>query len=78
MKKEEKPKIYFDVKVECMLPATLTYRVLAENAEQAATLIDKIAPNHVKYKLQSKKSIKLMVYDSGGSIIRFIKNFFRG
>ena len=78
MKKEEKPKVYFDVKVECMLPATLTYRVLAEDAEQAANMIKNLSPNYIKHKLVGRKEIKLSVYDSGSTIIRFIKNFLRG
>lgn len=78
MKKEEKPKVYFDVKVECMLPATLTYRVLAEDAEQAATMIKNLSPNHIKHKLMGRKEIKLSVYDSGTTLIRFIKNFLVG
>jgi hypothetical protein len=78
MKKEEKPKVYFDVKVECMLPATLTYRVLAEDAEQAAGMIKNLPPNHIKHKLMGRKEIKLSVYDSGTTLIRFIKNFLVG
>ena len=74
----EKVKKYFDVRVECMLPATITYRVLAEDAEQAATLLKNASPSHVKYKLNGRKELKLMVYDSGSTMIRFIKNLFRG
>lgn len=67
-------KKYFDVKVEVMLPATLTYRVLAEDAQQAATMIKGMNPTAVKHKLIGRKEIKLTVYDSGSSMIRFIKN----
>lgn len=76
MEKEIKPiiKKYFDVKVEAMLPATLTYRVLAEDAQQAATMIKGMNPTAVKHKLIGRKEIKLTVYDSGSSMIKFIKN----
>jgi len=83
-KKEEEAKLklpplkkYYDVKIECMLPATLTYRVLAEDAMQAADLIKGISPTGVKHKLIGRKDIKLTVYDSGSSIIRWVKNLLR-
>lgn len=72
-----KQKYYFDLRLECMLPATLHYKVLAESAEQAAELIKGLSPNGVKHKLIGKRDIKLTVYDSGSSIIRFIKNLIR-
>ena len=72
--KQPKPKHYFDVKVEAMLPATLVYRVLAEDAHQAADLIKHMQPTSVKHKLIGRKELKLTVYDSGSTMIRFIKN----
>lgn len=70
-----KPKVlsYFDVKVECMIPATLTYRVLAENANQAAELIRGKSPNSVQHKLVGRKELVLRVFDSGSTMIRFMK-----
>lgn len=68
-----KPKFYFDVKVECMLPATLTYRVLAEDAQQAAELIKGAQPNSVHHKLIGRKEIKLTVFDAGSSMIKWLK-----
>jgi hypothetical protein len=73
-----KSKKYFDVKVECMLPATLTYRVLAEDAEQASLIIKNISPNSVKHKLIGRKELKLTVYDAGSTMIRFIRNLIGG
>lgn len=79
VKKEEKSKIdqrfYFDVKLECMLPATLTYRVYAKDAQEAAELIKKMTPTMVKHKIIGKRDIKLQVYDAGSSLIKFIKSF---
>lgn len=66
-------KHYYDVKVSCMLPATLTYKILAETPEQAAELIKGKSPNSVQHKLSGKKDIELKVYDSGSCIIKFIK-----
>ncbi len=69
-----KPKYYYTVVVETMLPATLTYRVLAEDATQAADLIKGMSPTAVKHRIIGKKDIKLSVYDAGSSMIRFIRN----
>lgn len=76
--KEVKQKFYFDVKVECLLPATVTYRVFAEDAEQAVLMIKNASPNSVQHKLNAKKDLKITVYDAGCSMIRLIKNFLRG
>lgn len=77
-KEREKPKVkyYYDVKVECMLPATLIYKVLAEDAKQAAYLIKGRSPNSVTHKLIGRKEMKLSVYDAGSSMIRFVINLF--
>lgn len=69
-----KPKYYYDVKVETMLPATLTWRILAETPEQAAEMIKNMQPTGVKHRLLGRKDIKLLVYDAGSSFIKFIKN----
>jgi hypothetical protein len=74
-KKLPKPKVkhYYDVKVECMLPATLTYRVLAEDEFEAAKLIKGKSPNSVQHKLIGRKELILKVYDAGSSMMRFMK-----
>jgi hypothetical protein len=69
-----KAKLYYDVKVECMLPATLTFRVLAETPEQAAELIRGMNPIGVKHRLIGRKDSKLSVYDAGSTMLRWMKN----
>lgn len=69
-----KPKLYYDVKVECMLPATLTFRVLAEDPQQAVELIKGASPTGVKHRLIGRKDIKLSVYDAGSTMLRWMKN----
>lgn len=73
-----KPKLYYDVKVECMIPATLTYRVLAETPEQAAEMIRGMSPIGVRHRLVGKKDIKLSVYDAGSTMLRWMKNLLGG
>ena len=67
-------KKYFDVRVECMLPAILNYRVLAEDPKQAAAMIKDLQPNSVRHRLIGRKDIKITVYDAGGSLMRLVKN----
>lgn len=69
-----KPKFYYDVKVETMLPATLTFRILAETPEQAAELIRGQNPVGVKHRLIGRKDSKLSVYDAGSTMLRWMKN----
>jgi len=73
-----KDKFYYDVKVECTLPATVTYRVLAEDAHQAAELIKGMSPVGVKHRLLGKKDIKLSVYKAGSSMLEWMKNLVGG
>ena len=69
-----KPKFYYDVKVESMIPATLTFRVLAETPEEAAGLIRGMNPTSVKHRLLGRKDLKLSVYDAGSTMMRWMKN----
>lgn len=71
------PKFYYDVKIECMLPATITYRVLAETPDKAAEMIKGLSPTSVKHKLIGRKEIKLMVYDAGSSFMKLVRNLVR-
>jgi hypothetical protein len=68
-----KDKHYFDVKIECLLPAVLTYRILAEDAAQALELIKGKSPNSVQHKLIGRKELAAKVYDAGSSMIRHMK-----
>lgn len=68
------PKYYYDVKVECLLPATLTYRVHAETPEKAAEMIKSLSPNSVRHRLIGRKELKLSVSDAGSNMIKFMKN----
>lgn len=70
-------KRYFDIRVEVTLPATLHYRVLAETPEQAVDLIKNLSPNSVKHKLAGKRELKVMVYEAGSNLLKFMKNIGR-
>ncbi len=68
-------KKYFDIKIECNMPATITYRIFAEDAEEALDMIKNQAPTNVKYNIFKRTNIKATIYDAGTSLIRFVKRF---
>lgn len=80
IKKEAVKQEYYTVKLETMMPVTLTYQILAESPEKA---IEKIsaAPTSIAFKEAPKllfarlKKVKLTVYNASSNIIRLIKNF---
>lgn len=71
--KKQKPLLYYDVKVETLLPATLTFRVLAQDAHQASEKIKGMQPIAVHHKLIGRRDIKMTVYDAGSVMIRLVK-----
>jgi hypothetical protein len=73
-KDKPKPKYYYDVKVECLLPATITYRILAEDPQEAMSKVKGLSPTSVKHRLIGRKELKMIIYDAGSSMIRLIKN----
>lgn len=74
---QPKPKFPFDIKLETFLPATLTYRVFAENEQDALKELKGKHPTNIKYNIQQKRDIKATVYAAGTTLIKFIKNFHR-
>jgi hypothetical protein len=64
----------YDIKLEAMLPATLTYRVWADSPEEALLLTKKAQPINVKHNLAAKKNIRATVSDAYSSIIKLVKN----
>lgn len=68
-------KKYYDVKLEALVPCTITYRVFADNEQDAVTQINKKDPISVRPNIRHKRDIKAVVYDAGSSLIRFAKTF---
>lgn len=67
-------KTQFDVKIETMLPATLTYRIWADSPEEALLLTKKAQPINIKHNLAGKRNIRATVSNAYSSIIKLIKN----
>jgi len=74
-KQQPKPLAYYDVRIECMLPGVLHYKVLAEDAFKAAEMIKNKTPNSVTYKLAGVKSLILRVYESGTTMLKHMKRY---
>lgn len=70
-------KYYWDVKVECLVPATIIYKVFAETPEQASKMIKSASPNGVQYKFGARIDKKLAVYQSGSNLLKWVKNLLR-
>lgn len=74
-KEVEKPKPkYYDVKVEAMIPATIIYRVLAIDENEAFQNFKHGKPVNIAYRIQHKRDLKVIIYEAGSLIIKFIKN----
>lgn len=65
----------FDVRVEAMVPCSLTYKIRAESIEDALKKFDKNPPTQFQPHILRKKVIKATVYNSGSLIIRGTKKF---
>ena len=74
-KVQPKVKKWFDIKLECLTPTTITYRILADDEQDALKQMDKKTPTSIKPNIFKRKNLKATVYDGGSSLIRFIKSF---
>jgi hypothetical protein len=77
--KEEKvkpiEKKYFSIVVECQVPATLSFKVLAESPEQALEMINKASPIDFKPKISKRRLLQAKVLYYGYSTIIMTKKF---
>lgn len=73
-KPKPKEKRYYDIKIEAMVPTTLTFRVLAEDAQQAVEMIRGKSPTGIKHRINEKRDIKLTVLEAGSNMIKLILN----
>lgn len=76
MIKEKDKEQYYNITVEALIPATITYKILATSGEEA---ILKIAggtkPADIKYNYLRRKVIIAKAYEYGSLMIKFIKRF---
>jgi hypothetical protein len=70
-------KKYFTVKIETLTPCTITYRIYAENEEDAITMTKRATPTSVRPNISLKRLLKATVYDAGTSVVKLVKSFAR-
>ncbi len=64
----------YDVKIETLVPAILTFRVVGVSAEEAIAKTKNARPINVQYRLNGRRDKKATVYDAYMSIVRLVKN----
>jgi len=70
-----KEKKYYDIRLEALVPCTITYRIFADDEHDALAQMSKKSPSGVRPNVAKKRDIKAVVYDAGSSIVRFAKTF---
>ena len=70
-----KEKKWFDIRLECMVPCTVQYRIFADDEQDALQQMDKKTPSSIKPNIFRKKNIKATIYDAGSSLIKYMKSF---
>ena len=74
----QKQKKYYVVEVECLIPATVKYRVFVDEGEHAKAIVEseKILPiEPPKLHLSRLKRLSAKLYDWGTNMLRYTKNY---
>lgn len=70
-----KQKIYYDVKIEAIVPCILTHRILAEDENTALEIAMKQPPNNIKPNGRPRNFIKATVYNAGSLLVKLTRSF---
>lgn len=70
-------KKWFDIKLEYLVPTTITYKISAVNEHEALKAAEKatISRTQVKHNLQRKIKLQAKVYQGSTSILKFSKTY---
>lgn len=76
-KKTEKPIEYFlyDVKVQCTIPAEMTFKIRATSPEEALKGFDKTHPVQFTPHIGKRKIKRAVVFSSGSLMVKATKNY---
>jgi len=75
IQKTEAPKQqYYTVKIEAMVPCTMTFKILATSPQEAITKARKTKPHNIIHQLNGRRDLKASVYKFGYSIIELVMN----
>jgi hypothetical protein len=70
------PKQYFTVRLEATAPFTISYRVFAEDEEEALKIFEKSpVVNISRPQLSRMRKMKATVYVSGTNLVKKVKSF---
>lgn len=65
----------FEIKVQANIPCELTYRVRAENTDNALKMIEKQAPTNFRPMMMRKRLTSAKVYTAGSIMLRATKTY---
>lgn len=67
----------YDIKVELLVPTTITYRVVAEDEQEALKEIDKYSARKIstQHNFNRKIKLKATVYNYGTTMIKLSKTY---
>ena len=68
-------KKYYTIKLEALVPTTLTFKVLAKDEKEALEKMQKELPISHKPNFMKRKNIKAIVYEFGNLLIKLTKNY---
>ncbi len=65
----------YSIQIDYLVPTTITYKITAENEQEALKQIDKapLSNNNVKHNLQRKIKLKAKVFQAGTSMVKLTK-----
>jgi hypothetical protein len=68
---------HYTIKIDYLVPTTITYKIDAENEHEALKMVDKkpAAHYHMKQNLARKIKLKATIFQASTSIVRFTKTY---
>ena len=73
-------KTSYTIKLEALVPITLTYNIIAESEQQAMEMMERsiLSPTILpRPRLSAMKKLKASVYLRGQTIVKMVKNYIR-
>lgn len=71
----KKPDILYNVVIETLVPTSITYRIYAQNPEEALDKMKRANPTNIQPILRKKRDLKATIYEYGSLIIKLTKQF---
>lgn len=67
----------YTIKIDYLVPTTITYKIAAENEHEALKMVDKKPTSyyHMKQNLPRKIKLKAIIFQASTSIVKFTKTY---